>query len=89
MNAFQDAYRPLIDRVGREGYLPLGCTCPWGVPALGVYLPGGTCPGTPHLLTEFLTHATENIVKIGPGVGRTFAPRVQTFKKFYSNTKSI
>ena len=57
-------------------YLP-ACTVPeGGVPARGVYLPGGcTCPGgvpawggvPAHVLpplplwTEFLTHATENI----------------------------
>ena len=32
-----------------------------GVPAQGVYLRGGACPGIPPLCTEFLTHATENI----------------------------
>ena len=59
-----------------EVYLLGGCTCLGGVPGPegciwsrgmylvleGMYLPGqGTCPGTPPLWTEFLTHASENI----------------------------
>ena len=46
---------------------PGGCTCPRGylprgvVPSGGVSTQGGTCPGTPPLCTELLTHATENI----------------------------
>ena len=50
-----------------EGVSAWGCTC-WGVylsggcTCLGCTCPGGcTCPDTPHLWTEFLTHATENI----------------------------
>ena len=62
---------PALGGVPAGGYLVpglpaggWGCTCP-GVPAWGVYLPGGggggTCPGTPPLWTEFLSHASENI----------------------------
>ena len=58
-----------------DGPGPGGCTWSWGVylvlggvPAPGGYLVWGvpgrgglTCPGTPPLWTEFLTHASENI----------------------------
>ena len=49
--------------VGGGLYLPKGGTLSRGVPAWGVYLVpvGCTCPGTPPLWTEFLTHASENI----------------------------
>ena len=57
-----------------EVYLPRGVYLPGGVPAWGgggctcpgvrgCTCLGGTCPGTaPPLCTEFLTHATENII---------------------------
>ena len=53
----------------RGGVSAGGCIWQGGVPAGGACLPGGrvclgggcTCPGTPPLWTEFLTHAYENI----------------------------
>ena len=47
-----------------EGGVPAGGYLPEvGGMSAGGYLPGGggTCPGTPLLWTEFLTHAYENI----------------------------
>ena len=43
-------------------YLPKGgVPTRWGVPARGVYLPGGVPAQVLSLCTEFLAHATENI----------------------------